>query len=211
MLAALAVVVVASPAVADYVSIQQNLIDLIPDTTYVGGELVIAQDTEDYLTLNDPTALPGDTSNVSMSVNTFFSHVYLDAGVPKAFFTGGDVSLTFDYDDGVNPVSSHELSGPITQMVFNVTSTTTIAGAGLFDALTANLPGSGIWPALDLSTLKSLTVVFGGDLSEFNWYEDDLPDGRIESLVTFLPDESGVPGPATLLLLLPGVALLRRR
>ena len=146
-----------------------------------------------------------------MSVNTFFSHVYLDAGVPKAFFTGGDVSLTFDYDDGVNPITSHELSGPIEQMVFNVTSTTTIAGAGLFDALTANLPGSGVWPALDLSTLKSLTVVFGGDLSEFDWYGDDLVGGRIESLVTFLPDESGVPGPATLLLLLPGVALLRRR
>ena len=50
-----------------------------------------------------------------------------------------------------------------------------------------------------------------GDLSEFDWYGDDLVGGRIESLVTFLPDESGVPGPATLLLLLPGVALLRRR
>ena len=96
-------------------------------------------------------------------------------------------------------------------MVFTVTGTTTIAGQGLFDAVTALLPGSGIWPAVDLSSLKSLTVVFGGDLSTFDWYQDDLTGGRIESLVTFLPDESGVPGPATLLLLLPGVALLRRR
>jgi hypothetical protein len=146
-------------------------------------------------------------------MNTFFDHVYLDAGVPKAYFTGGNVSLTFQYDDdndGLN-WTSHELSGPIEQMVFNVTSTTTIAGAGLFDALTVSLPGSGIWPAVDLSTIKSLSVVFGGDLSTFDWYEDELTDGRIESLVTFLPDESGVPGPATLLLLLPGVALLRRR
>ena len=84
-----------------------------------------------------------------------------------------------------------------------------VAGEGLFQAA-YDLPGSNDWPAPLQSSIKSLTLAFGCDLGEFDW-ETGALDCPLETLMTLYPDDSAAPGPATLLLLIPAAALLRRR
>jgi hypothetical protein len=194
-------------AQAEYTSIQANLLNGVPDTVYIDGVMTIdSSDTTSQLTLNDPSQLGGGVSNVSLGLTTTFHHVYWDGPQLKAVFSGGDFSLAFDYD-----TSPYYIEGPISNMVFWVSgtgSTSYIDGQGLFDAV-FDLPGSNDWPAPAQSSIKTLTLTFGRDLGEFDWGSD--LDGHNETVLTLYPDDSAIPGPATLLLLLPGVALLRRR
>ena len=197
--------VLALPAQAEYASIQVNLVNLVPDTTYSGGWLTVDEDLSTGVTLNDPpNTLSATLDNISFFMTSEFQNVFLDNGDVKAHFAGGNMELTFDYDS-----SPYYISGPISDMVFGVTGTFTIGGEGLFDAAW-DLPGSNNWPAPLLSSLKTLTFAFGQDLSTFDW-TSDLLSGNVQSQITILPDDSAVPDPATLLLVLPGLALLRRR
>ena len=179
----------------------------VPDTVYVNGVMTVdSNDSTSQVTLNDPGQLGGNVSNINLNLTTTFHHVYWDGPQLKAVFSGGDFSLAFVYD-----ASPYYIEGPISNMVFWVSdtgSTSYIDGQGLFDAV-YDLPGSNDWPAPAQSSIKSLTLTFGRDLAEFDWGSD--LDGHNETVLTLYPDNSAIPGPATLLLLLPGLALLRRR
>ncbi|UCG33193.1 MAG: hypothetical protein JSU68_00900 [Phycisphaerales bacterium] len=195
------------PAKAEYTSIQANMLDGLPDTNYTNGVMTISSNTAtSQLTLNDPSALGGTVTNFDLDLVTTFHHVYWDGPDLKAVFSGGDFSLSFDHES-----TPYYIQGPISNLVFwvsGVGETSYIDGQGLFDAV-FDLPGSGDWPAPAQSSIKSLTMAFHTDLSEFDW-ESNLT-GPMETVVTLYPDDSAIPGPATLLLLVPGVALLRRR
>ncbi|UCG33192.1 MAG: hypothetical protein JSU68_00895 [Phycisphaerales bacterium] len=196
------------PAQAEYTSIQANMLNGIADTVYSGGVMTIdTNDSTSQLTLNDPGPLADLVEgNVDLDLTTTFHHVYWDGPDLKAVFSGGNFSLNFTYDS--NP---YYIQGPISNMIFWVSGTganSYIDGEGLFDAV-FDLPGSNDWPAPLESSIKSLTITVGTDLSEFDW-STPLMDHN-ETVLTLYPDNSAIPGPATLLLLLPGVAVLRRR
>jgi len=201
---------VALPAQATYTSIQANLLDGVPETDYTAGVLTIdsASVPTTQLTLNDPDPLLGTVTDMDLDLVTYFNYVFMDGETVKSIFTGGNFSLTFNYDS-----SPYYIEGPISNMVFYVSSATPslsyIAGEGLFQAA-YELPGSDNWPAPLQSSIKSLTLAFGCDLGEFDWAEGAL-DCPLETLMTLYPDNSAAPGPAALLLLIPGAALLRRR
>jgi hypothetical protein len=197
----------ALPTQAEYTSIQANMLDGLPDTNYTNGVMTIDSSTAtSQLSLYDPSPLSGAVSSFDLDLVTSFHHVYWDGPQLKAVFSGGNFSLYFDYD-----ATPYHIQGPISNMVFWVSGTgptSYIDGQGLFDAI-FDLPGSNDWPAPAQSSIKSLTLAFNTDLSTFDW-EDDL-SGPMETVLTLYPDDSAIPGPATLLLLLPGAALLRRR
>ena len=99
---------VAQSAVAEYVSIQHNLVDGTNDTSFnVGtGELSWVSPSPN-LTLNDPGPLLGTVSNVTVELETFLS----STNGQEAIFTGGDFSLRFDFDGtAVRPTLSEARS-----------------------------------------------------------------------------------------------------
>ncbi len=198
----------AGPAWATYESIQSNLSDGIPDTVFDvnTGKFSISQ-ASNAITLNDPTQLGGTITDGFVDMKTWLSSYDSSTGVAK--FTGGSFLLTFDYDG-----TPHQISGPITAMEFqtNVYSSTysTIDGEGLWKATTKNLPGSGDWPdGGGASSIKSLSLVFGCDLSTWEW--NSSLTNCSESLYTLWPDDSAVPEPTSLLLIGLGTLLLYRR
>jgi hypothetical protein len=201
------VVLMAQPVFASYVSILHNLIDGTPDTNYVGGVLTINQ-AGNSVTLNDPTPLGGAITNAAVSMSTNFASFNPLANAPygQATFTGGSFLLSFDYNG--NPYS---IGGPITTMTMGVGSASPtlsiINGAGLFAAV-ANLPGSNDWPAVAMSSIHALTLRIGTDMTGFDWSTDWTMAGQTQYSLT--PDESAVPEPASLLLLVLGLAVLRR-
>ena len=192
-----------------YSSIQLNMVDTNPDTTYSGGVLDIADTPLIGLTLNDTGAI-GAISNImfSLTTNYLFSRPS-GASVTgdEAVFGGGSVTLSFD-EDGVGK----SISGPITNMIWFVTATgavSRVAGEGLFSAV-FDLPGSNDWPAPDMSSITALSLAIGINLDGFDWATDEL-QGNVQSQVTLFPDDRAIPGPAALFVMLPGVLLLRRR
>jgi hypothetical protein len=201
------VAVMAQPVLATYTSIEHNLLDGTGDTTYVGGVLSISQ-AIDTVTLNDPAPLPGIITNAVVSLSTTFSGFNPLANPPygRASFSGGAFSLSFDYNG-----LPYSIGGPISGMLLGVGSTgpflSTINGEGLF-AAAYNLPGSNDWPATGLSSIHALTLQVGTDLSGFDWSTDWAAPG--ETLYTLTPDESAAPEPASLLMLVLGLAMLRR-
>lgn len=211
-------------------SIQHNLIDGINDTTYDGstGRLA-ASSNSTALTLNDNGGIlhpngPTVVTNVQANIETFF-HSQLSPATAK--FTGGSLLLSFDFDPdgaGPSPVGSYSIGGPITAMEFTVNIVTptfsTIDGEGLWNATTVNLPGSGQW--LDgggFSSIKSLTLAFGIDLTGFDWSSPTavaggtVGPGILESQYALTPDQTAVPEPASIMLLLACATgtLIRRR
>ena len=209
MMAAVGLVLVSAPASAQYASIQHNLFNGVGDTTFDPGtgEFRIHATTSNLLTLNDPTPLSGVIANTVIDLSTTFNQVL---GTGQAQFTGGFLSLTFDFDG-----SPYEISGPITGVLFEISQVgpnSKIDGLGRWTATTKNLPGSGIWPdGGGFSSLDSLTLAFGQDLSNFDW-ENQALNGRVESLYSLFPNDSAIPEPATLsMLALGAIAMLRRR
>ncbi|NLX14289.1 MAG: hypothetical protein GXY44_11635 [Phycisphaerales bacterium] len=193
------------PVWAEYVSIQGNLVDGVVDTTFFPdtGRLLIEQ-SSNLVTLNDPLALPGVINNGHVRIETFLHNV---SGL-TAVFWGGSFSLTFDYND-----EPFELSGPISAIQLNINVFTenfsTIDGEGLWSAAAKQLPGSGVWPdGGGFSSIDSLTLVFNQDLSQYDWAEPIYG----ETVWSIIPNDSAIPEPATLALLVLGsLELLRRR
>ncbi len=213
-LAVIIALVCAGPAMADYTSIVHDLTDGSPDTSYSGGNLTI-NSTSTQLFLQDPTTLAVSPTNVDVSLSTTFSSFNPAAqpGFPlgSATFTGGSYSLTFDIG-----IDSYEISGPVTAIVLGVTSAgsggSIIEGSGLFDATTVDLPGSNNWPAAGLSTIDTITLSIGIDLTGLDWNPQTTNLSNGETLYTLLPNDSGLPEPASLMLLMAGVfGLVRRR
>ena len=221
LVACLAVLLLAGPAQATISSVQANLLTGTNDTTFdpVGTQtLVISEATVglDLVDVNDDgIPLPIVTDNVVFNLTTTLDHVGVDGLGTYADFRGGTVSLTFDVTSPAPDVGSYELSGDVAGIIFRIGSTSEylsyINGEGLWKALTADLPSPNDWAAMyppDLSSIDTLTLVFGEDLSGYNW--DEALVG--ESTVQMWPNDNAVPEPASLVLLtLGGLALLRRR
>jgi hypothetical protein len=214
--AVLASMLVVGSASAAYDSIQHNLFTNFNGNTSFNpgtGEFLVTETTSNLLTLNDPLPLTGVVTNAQTTISTFFQGIVPG---PAALFTGGSISLTFDYDPdgaGPDPVGSYGISGPITGMFFEVTAgpNSSIDGLGRWTATTVNLPGSGIWPdGGGFSSIDSLSVAFAQDLTGFDWASE--LQGDIRTLYSLFPDDRAIPEPATAALVAFGaLALIRRR
>jgi hypothetical protein len=216
-----ALMFVGTPAMAQYASIVHNMLDGTLDTSFNAGVLTINSASSQNVNLLDPGpgGLPGTVSNAVFNLTSTFNG--FDG--PQAQFVGGNLSLTFDYEDlDTNIVTNHEISGPITGLLFNLPALIApgiyqIDGVGRWTATTKNLPGStevggsGIWDdGGGFSSIDSLTLTFGEDLSSFDWANDVVNNG--ETNYQLFPNDSAVPEPTTIALLAIGaVGLIRRR
>jgi hypothetical protein len=215
------VVMAAAPALAAYTSLSHNLINGQNDTTFDPntGKFVINSSLNNLITHQDPpvgTPLSGTTTNAQVYLETTFNSIVDIGGTFYAKFLGGSFSLTYDFDPtGVDPIASHEISGPVTAMFFTVTTISPtsgrIDGLGRWTAATVDLPGDGIWPdGGGYSSIDSLSVSFGDGLVGFDW---TTPLGnRVETQYTLFPDDRAIPEPTSLALIALGaMALIRRR
>jgi hypothetical protein len=216
-LAVLALAALAAPAMATYSSIQHNGFDGIDDFSFDGTTLLIDLGNvvpANLITLNDPgPLLGGAVTNGRFQLRATLVSV-LNATTARFGNQPGDfLSLTFDYN-GV----PKQISGPLFYMDFtlNVQSPafSTIDGLGDFTPAVINLPGSNDWSPLGphgRSSVDSLTLSFNANLAGFDW--TGQPGGYQETQYQLTPGESGIPEPASLVLLAAGAltALRRRR
>ncbi len=212
----------------EYTEIQNDAFDGVSDASYTGG--VFSWSTSDTTGFNllslyeDNAIVPGNTSNVTLTISglTFQNYGVLP-GPPRAFLTGGNLTLTFDYDTG-GPVTSHQLSGPVSGASIEITAAgpgfSTLTGIVNFDTNLGveNLPSSNNWPAVGESTAVALTFAIGADLSSYQtaagWASDMPDDGDgvdYETVFSIVPEEQPIPEPAGLLLLAAGSLLFGRR
>lgn len=206
ILALVAVALLAGPVLADYVSINHNMINGTRESSFDGSTLLIWNSIDsNLLTLNDSPALtpPNDYTGATVSLTTNFYDY--NSTTHEARFRGGWFGLSF-MRNGAGP---YTISGPITWMVLEANSLgTNVAGEGLFRATSVTLPGSGVWPAANLSSIKSLEVRFDVPLgSNYDW---TTPFSG-ETTYTLYPNENAAPEPVSLVLLMAGSCLLRRR
>lgn len=206
--------VCAAPVSADYASIQHSVFNGVDDTHFdaATGVLSIHATTSNLLWLNDPTPLVGVVSNTVFDLQTTFDR-FMSQG--RAWFTGGTLALSFDFDDGGGAMSCH-ISGPIGFMRFEISQVgalSRIDGLGHWNATSWGLPGSNSWdqfqpdnPRPGFSGTDSLSIAFDDDLTDFNWDRDIT--GRVESQYSIFPGVplSGPPEPATFGLLFFGMA-----
>jgi len=212
---------------AQYQSITVDARDGYPDLHYVNH--VVTYDSPDaegawnLVTLTEDTGvLPDLTSDVRVYMTSTYQNFGVTLPDPaRAYFTGGLVDLTFNYN-GV----ARELKGPISEGSMMITHAedaySVISAKFQFDTNAAggveNLPGSGIWPATGKSTAVALTLYVGGNLSAMETdpaaWDVNLPNVTVrpETLFNYYPAEMPIPEPTGLALLALGaLALLRRR
>jgi hypothetical protein len=198
--------VFAGSALADISSIQHNLQGGGADASFNPGTgvLTIASNVNNTLTVNETGVnIGGSVTNAAVTLETNLSSFSGNS----ATFTGGTITLQFNYD-GI----PRAIGGPIAGMEFNFVhlggNVGQMDGEGLFSADFVNLPGSGIWPdSGGLSSIDSLTLTFDTPAG-WNWM-DGFNAG--ETVYSLLPNDSAVPEPATLALILGGGLLMVRR
>jgi hypothetical protein len=202
-----AVLCCAGSALADISSIQHNLQGFGSDASFNSGTgvLTISSNVNNLLTVNeDGVNIGGVVSNAAITMQTNLSGLTGNT----ATFTGGSLTLQFNYN-GI----PRAIGGPIAGMEFSFQhlggNVGQLDGDGLFTAAFVNLPGSGIWPdGGGLSSIDSLTLTFDTP-SGWDW-TDGFSQG--ETVYSLLPNDSAVPEPATLALLVGGgVLMLKRR
>ncbi len=226
-----AIAAATSAYAAQYTEIQDNAFDGVNDASYTGG--VFTWDANDngvptaaqILTLLEDTGpVPGTTGNVHLHINSTFVDFGSTLTNPnRAYLTGGLFKLTFDYSpDGIN-VTSHELSGPISEASVEVTSASaglsTLTGIVNFNSNLGveNLPSSNNWPATGESTAVALTFAIGADLSAYQtaagWANDmPVPPSVVfDTQFSIFPEERPVPEPVSMLLLAVGSLLCIHR
>jgi len=232
-----------SAGAAEYTEIQDNTFDGVNDASYTGHVLTWSADdngspaASSILTLIEDTGfVPGYTGNVHLEISTNFIDYNSTLQSPaRAYFTGGSLALNFDYWDGVTyddspfdtipHITSHELSGPISQASVEITSTSptlsTLTGIINFNSNLGieNLPSSNNWPAPGQSTAVALTFAIGADLSPYlndpeAWNQDVNPNSvTFDTQFSMFPNEQPIPEPTALALLAAGCIpfLYRRR
>src|SRR5262245_33447766 len=97
-------IVVTAANAAEYTEIQDNAFDGVNDATYQGHVLTWSADdngdpaASQILTLIEDTGfVPGFTGNVHIEITTnFVDYNSTLQSPPRAYFTGGSLSLTFD-------------------------------------------------------------------------------------------------------------------
>ncbi len=206
------------PALGTYQSIQHNLVDGTNDTSFNAdtGKLEWNSGAR-TITLNDPMSLGGTIDSASVHLETYLQDYNSGTGV--ATFLGGSFELLFDWN-GSSGYTYH-IGGPVEAMLVQIASTSpqlsTIDGEGLFTVENKLLPGSDDWPdGGGFSSIVSLTLAFGVDLSGFEWNQSAggaVGPGVLQTTYSLLPNDSAAPEPATLLMLLVigSLGLVRRR
>ncbi|MCL2330731.1 MAG: PEP-CTERM sorting domain-containing protein, partial [Phycisphaerae bacterium] len=227
-IALVALLVAATGYATNITSIHNNAFDGVSDAWYESE--VLEYKTSDFdgafnmLTVSqDGVAMSGWTGNVVLD---FYSHFH-DYGTTlpgQAFFTGGYLSLDFDYSPDQGATWQHcILSGVIDAGSVQITSTSptlsTMSGVFYFDTAQGQtvMPDSNIWPATGLSTCVALTFAIGHDLSYLRdhaeaWKYDIIPDQHnfiFDTQFGFYP----IPEPATglLVFVVSGLVVARRR
>lgn len=219
------VALLALPTYGTITSVQHSLIDGQPDTAYnaTTGVFTVAKTNANVLSVNeDGTKVTGTVSNAAVSLVTYFDSYDSVNKIGK--FKGGSYMLTFDFDDGGGGGAvSYQLSGSIAGMQFKVTQVlagpiSKIEGQGLWKAIVKDLPGiagphTGVWNDGGLrSSINSMTLAFNYDLTNYNYQDFSVTDGRIETQYQLWPSPVAVPEASTVVLLAAGaMGLIRRR
>ena len=226
--ALLVLLVTANVYATNITSIHNNAFDGVSDAEYINK--VLTYETSDFtgsfnmLTISqDGVAMPGWTGNVILSFHSNFQD-YNATLLGQAFFTGGYLSLEFDYSPDRGATWQHcVLSGAIDTGSVEITSTSpklsTMSGVFYFDTAQgqAVMPNGNVWPAEGLSTCIALTFAIGADLSYLKanpnaWEYDIIPTQQgfiFDTQFGFYP----IPEPATGLLAFAvgGLIVARRR
>lgn len=242
---AVVVLLVASvSAQAYYEEIQCNAVDYANDATYINQVLTYSSVDQlgayNILSLIEDTGpLTGFAYNVSITLSsTFQDYGVTLPGNPRAYFQGGMFDLTFWYSptlqDAIDGIyTSHQLKGAVTEGSLEIgdcsASLSELTGVFRFDTTAPggveNLPGSGDWPAVDVSTAVALTFAIGADLSYLKqnvpgaWDQDineeDVPAVLFDTQFQMFPNgDYPIPEPASASLLLIGLGsllVMRRR
>lgn len=198
--------VLAGSAYADISSISHNLGGLGSDTTFNPGNglLTISSAVNNALTVNENgVPISGTVTNAAVTIQTNL----VSSTANTALFNGGSIALQFNFNG--NP---YAIGGPISGMEFTFQhlggNVGQLDGEGLFTAAFANLPGSGVWPdSGGLSSIDSLTLTFDTPPG-WSW-QDGFANA--ETVYSLLPNDSAVPEPATLALVLAGGLLMVKR
>jgi hypothetical protein len=211
--------------------IHDDAFDGVNDATYINH--VLTWSSSDFnnqfnivTVVQDGDPLPGWSSNVVLSLTSNFQNYNQTLQSPaRGYFTGGSVSLTFDYTEDFVNWTPCQLSGPVTQGSVEIgnTSPTLSTLTGIFNFDTAQgavaMPNGSVWPATGLSTAVALTFAIGADLSAYKAdpaaWDQNLPGSSsvmFDTQFAMFPEQRPIPEPTLGLLFLAasGLWVVRR-
>jgi len=169
-------------------------------TDYIVPELTLAANPipQVTITFTNPNENPVTFYNRgTFSMNTFLISDWSGGGFAKGDFTGGVVAASWTDDSS----ELYLVEGDIDFFRLVEVSPNVLNGSGQFTVTDVIFPVGYEWIA-DVGSIASFTL---GDL---NYAIDDFQsDFSGTSMVTLTPDDTGIPEPATLVLLVSGSVL----